>query len=555
MNKSTVKLDMTASQFQEIVTDMVTIDGRPLSIIHDSWFTKVFTPIAKQLKITTNDASVRSLLDDKYQYLKNIIINDVKKKMIAVKIDSATIFDRNILGINIQYYCNEKIVVKTIAMKELLHSCTSTYINSMLNESLNEFEINVDQIFCVTTDNGANMVAAVKKISEQCNEYESDESVDDVDNEETNEDIEIEESENIDLLYSFLNFEFGSSILRSVRCAAHTLQLAVKDFLKMQNVNSFIIEAKSIVKELRLPRNIKYLKRIGSKQAIKDCPTRWSSTRNMLSRLLELKEHCSDMTNNESLFEELHLITEALEPVHSLNIKLQREILLPGDFYSDWVKCKLKLGSLKHSYATLLMSTMNDRENMILSNDALLAAVYLDPRYKSLITGSKVNEANQYIANFFQRFLKLKCIEVSFLIFFLKHFKTFAVINMIFFKIDNLENSEEQDVDDFEKILISNDKKFKSNEKNVYDILKLLKDYQNESRIDRNEDILKYWEKKKTDLPEFSEVALLLQSLPVTQVSVERAFSSLHYIYNNLRTSLKPDLLHKILFIRLNNKK
>ena len=84
MNKFTVKLDMTASQFQEIVTDMVTIDGRPLSIIHDSWFTKVFTPIAKQLKITTNDASVRSLLDEKYQYLKNIIINDVKKKMIAV---------------------------------------------------------------------------------------------------------------------------------------------------------------------------------------------------------------------------------------------------------------------------------------------------------------------------------------------------------------------------------------------------------------------------------------------------------------------------------------
>ena len=117
---------------------------------------------------------------------------------------------------------------------------------------------------------------------------------------------------------------------------------------------------------------------------------------------------------------------------------------------------------------------------------------------------------------------------------------------MIFFKIDNLENSEEQDVDAFEKILISNDKKFKLNEKNVYDILKLLKDYQNESRIDRNEDILKYWEKKKTDLPEFSEVALLLQSLPVTQVSVERAFSSLHYIYNNLRTSLKPDLHEQV---------
>ena len=46
------------------------------------------------------------------------------------------------------------------------------------------------------------------------------------------------------------------------------------------------------------------------------CPeilnSRWGSTRNMLARLLELKDHCSDRTKNETLFEDIELITQTL---------------------------------------------------------------------------------------------------------------------------------------------------------------------------------------------------------------------------------------------------
>ena len=45
-----------------------------------------------------------------------------------------------------------------------------------------------------------------------------------------------------------------------------------------------------------------------------------------------------------------------------------------------------------------------------------------------------------------------------------------------------------------------------------------------------------------------------ISSLPVTQVTVERLFSSLKFIKNDLRSSLKDDIIDHILFLRHNFK-
>ena len=51
---------------------------------------------------------------------------------------------------------------------------------------------------------------------------------------------------------------------------------------------------------------------------------------------------------------------------------------------------------------------------------------------------------------------------------------------------------------------------------------------------------------------ELREVALLLQAMPVTQVSVERLFSSLQIIKNERRSQLKEDVLEAILVLKAN---
>ena len=47
--------------------------------------------------------------------------------------------------------------------------------------------------------------------------------------------------------------------------------------------------------------------------------------------------------------------------------------------------------------------------------------------------------------------------------------------------------------------------------------------------------------------------AKILSAMPVTQVSVERLFSSMKFILSDHRTSMKQDLLDAILFLRANS--
>ena len=51
---------------------------------------------------------------------------------------------------------------------------------------------------------------------------------------------------------------------------------------------------------------------------------------------------------------------------------------------------------------------------------------------------------------------------------------------------------------------------------------------------------------------ELREVALLLKTMPVTQVSVERLFSALKLLKSDLRNKLKEDIIADILLMRAN---
>ena len=95
------------------------------------------------------------------------------------------------------------------------------------------------------------------------------------------------------LLESLASFDFveftSRPMLRGLRCAAHTLQLAVDDALKQSSLKSDIAKARHVCKILRNPSIIVILKKLKRKKPILDCVTRWHSTCDMLQRLLLLK--------------------------------------------------------------------------------------------------------------------------------------------------------------------------------------------------------------------------------------------------------------------------
>lgn len=96
-------------------------------------------------------------------------------------------------------------------MIELKERHTSEYLKQQIELILTEYHCNLRQIFCCTTDNGANMVKCVKLL-------ECDQESEITENEDNNDE---------DITKEIIG---SLSTLRCVRCASHTLQVSIYNF-------------------------------------------------------------------------------------------------------------------------------------------------------------------------------------------------------------------------------------------------------------------------------------------------------------------------------------
>lgn len=79
-----------------------------------------------------------------------------------------------------------------------------------------------------------------------------------------------------------------------------------------------------------------------------------------------------------------------------------------------------------------------------------------------------------------------------------------------------------------------------------------LNEYALLKRCAPDKNIFQYWTEMKSKHAELYELSTITNSVPVTQVTVERAFSSLAFIFTALRNSLSAETLENLLLIRLN---
>lgn len=121
---------------------------------------------------------------------------------------------------------------------------TAQCLKMKIMEVIQKFNVSIAQIFSVTCDNGSNMVAAVNLLKKEIAEHALASQDDDEDDEDGNPSNE----EFLDLLSHELEDN-----LNLIRCAVHTLQLAILEVVNKSNES--IKEITAIAKKYR---NIKY---------------------------------------------------------------------------------------------------------------------------------------------------------------------------------------------------------------------------------------------------------------------------------------------------------
>jgi hypothetical protein len=201
------------------------------------------------------------------------------------------------LGISVCFFdiharCPRHVVLDVI---ELPHPHTGIILADCIDSCLAEWGIGSEKILMVVTDNGSNIVKAVKIMIERAGESDENEDMtatdesDDSDEEGSDRDSSVgTEPSEVEELVQIM--EGTNTTMHYVRmmCMAHSLQLVIKKVYV--HYDGIIIKVRRMVGRIRKSGiGMETLTKNCGKTLITDNSTRWNSTYYMVKRLLEVK--------------------------------------------------------------------------------------------------------------------------------------------------------------------------------------------------------------------------------------------------------------------------
>lgn len=83
-----------------------------------------------------NSNNIKKHINEHAESIIKSIKADIDKKLISLKVDCVTRLNRSIIGVNIQYFKDEKLNIKTIGMTELFNRHTSEYLKQVVSPTL-----------------------------------------------------------------------------------------------------------------------------------------------------------------------------------------------------------------------------------------------------------------------------------------------------------------------------------------------------------------------------------------------------------------------------------
>lgn len=213
----------------------------------------------------------------------------MRGKAVSVMIDIATRYNRSVLGINIAYMHNSKVVVRTIGMQVLRFTHTAANLVKVIKKHLSDYCIHLEQIISFTTDNGKNMIKSAALLNEEymeeCFEEEEKEGEEEyIDNDIFDEDYYENLLKNICAEFSSSN---ESNLIYNLPCAAHCVHLVIKHAINASpDTIDLLDRCRKLVKKLRTETVRSLLQEFKLKMVILDVETRWNSIFSMVCNII-----------------------------------------------------------------------------------------------------------------------------------------------------------------------------------------------------------------------------------------------------------------------------
>ncbi|XP_065074186.1 uncharacterized protein LOC135698221 [Ochlerotatus camptorhynchus] len=419
---------------------------------------------------------------------------------------------------------------------------TAAFLKDQIMMVIQSYGLTVDQIFSVTCDNGANMLAAVRQLKQ---EFEANfltvyDATDDPNG--VNITTEEEDGKQQELLTAALSDQLQEH-LNLVRCAVHTLQLAILDVVNKSNE-----EVQKLTKVAKKCRSVKYttfFELHGATYPPVWGQTRWGGIYVMILKFLEQRPFFDQLAEQ---FQELDLsdswefaekYEQAFKPLYVLTKDMQAEHVSLSDFYLQWIIATQKVKQTEpNPFAGVLVVSMNNRLRNLQNSRAFKMALYLDPRLNyagsKLFSNEEKEEIQAYIVETWNRIHDIRSLKS----------KT---------SCDPPSSISLEDENDIfiTQLFGSSTVTIVAGEETGF--MQQLKAVEVEPRRSFNFDLSwRFWMDRKGTHPELSAVVSVVLATPSNQVSVERAVSALALILTNTRSTLGEDTLQNLLLVKLN---
>uniref|UniRef100_H3BEL7 HAT C-terminal dimerisation domain-containing protein n=1 Tax=Latimeria chalumnae TaxID=7897 RepID=H3BEL7_LATCH len=345
-----------AKALNNSVVNIILKDLRPISIVEDKGF-REFVELGYQLPSRT---FFIEMVEKKYLVtMQNIKVELITPEKIALASDIWTSLATEAYMSVTAHFITKDWQLKSInlATKPLSERHTGENIVTFIEQVFEKFELEPSCICALVCDNGANMVAAAKKLKE-----------------------------------------------KSIRCVGHTIQLVVNSALKVTTIDQTMGAARCLVKHFH--RSEAASSALRTKQQQMAVPQHslkqgWNSTLHMVTCLLEQRwpvtavlsdstmtakrQHYLELQSNQwSLLEE---VKQLLEPFEVATTYLSREKYVSLSTVPLHIDALIKEMQPDGNFKTAALEQISNCwkfQNNPSTENAIVIAAALDPRFRKL---------------------------------------------------------------------------------------------------------------------------------------------------------------------------
>lgn len=237
-----------------------------------------------------------------------------------------------------------------------------------------------------------------------------------------------------------------------------------------------------------------------------------------------------DLILTETEWNELDNCISTLKPFKIYSTKLQKESSTLSDFFGYWMCMKISLANKSEILSINLLEQMNSRHDVLINNPALIAGVYLDPRYQRALTG-QTELAIETLLSIHRKMKNLVSVQ----------------------EVEGANNESAESLNELEAnfLLYMDNCSGIACQRDTQNIEMQIRNFDVKEPIKSS--VLEFWQKRKEQSPELYELASVVMAIPPTQSTVERSFSALGLILTSRRTNIGNEILEDILLVRFNS--